>query len=181
MVVSLIVAAGLLAFGMFISYVAPVRVLVLQRDDGGAVRAEATQQLWLVVPHRTSVLPSVERVASRKVQQPAYREPARPDAEDARWITPEQEGILVLSGRNGALEFSVSPADLDRTERRISGFQSGSDSRLRLWLVSNWKIAVMAQSVVMLPALLILLSIAWDLAIAAANRSQHEGLARPKA
>ena len=72
-----------------------------------------------------------------------------PLGEEASWITPEQEGILVLSGRNDALELSVSPADLDGTERRISGFLTGSDPRLRLWLVSNWKVAVVAQSVVM--------------------------------
>ena len=36
-----------------------------------------------------------------------------------------------------------------------------------VWLVSNWKVAVVAQSVVILPALLILLGVAWDLANAA--------------
>jgi hypothetical protein len=39
-----------------------------------------------------------------------------------------------------------------------------SDRRLRLWLVSNWKVAVVAQLVVILPALLILLGLAWDVA-----------------
>jgi hypothetical protein len=169
--VSLSVAVGFLAFGVFISYVATVQVLVLQREDGGVVRAEVTQRLWLVVPHRMRVLRGVAGVAARRVQQPAYLEPARPDGEDARWITPEEEGILVLSGRNGALELSVSPADLDRTEHRISGFLTGSDPRLRLWLVSNWKVAVIAQAVVMLPALLILLGVAWDLAKAAATHT----------
>jgi hypothetical protein len=176
-VVSLSVAVGFLAFGVFISYVAPVRVLVLQRDDRGAVRAEVTQRLWLLVPLRMRILRGVESVAARKVQQPTSREPARPDREEASWITPKQEGILVLSGWNGALELSVSPADLDGTERRISGFLTGSDPRLRLWLVSNWKVAVVAQSVVMLPALLILLGVAWDLVSAAATRSERERLA----
>lgn len=176
-VVSLSVAAGFLAFGVFISYVAPVRVLVLQRDDGGAVHADVTQRLWLVVPHRPRILRGVESVAARKVQQPTYLEPARPDGEEAHWITPEQEGILILSGRNGALELSVSPADLDRTERHISAFLTGSDLHLRLWLVPNWKVAVVAQSLVMLPALLILLGVVWDLANAAATRSRREGLA----
>ena len=165
--VSVSVAVGFLAFGAFISYVAPVRVLVLQREDGGVVRAEVTQRLWLIVPHRMRVLRGVASVAARRVQQPAYVEPARPDGEEARWITPEEEGILVLSGANGALELSVSPANLDRTERRISGFLTGSDPRLRLWLVSNWKVAVIAQAVVMVPALLILLGVVWDLAKAA--------------
>ena len=167
MAVSVSVAVGFLAFGAFISYVAPVRVLVLQREDGGVVRAEVTQRLWLVVPHRMRVLRGIASVAARRVQQPAYVEPARPDGEEARWITPEEEGILVLSGANGALELSVSPANLDRTERRISGFLTGSDPRLRLWLVSNWKVAVIAQAVVMVPALLILLGVVWDLAKAA--------------
>jgi hypothetical protein len=64
----------------------------------------------------------------------------------------------------------VSPADLDRTESRIANFLTGSDGRLRLWLVSNWKVAVIVQSVVILPALLILPALAWDMAKAAAAR-----------
>jgi hypothetical protein len=169
-IVSLSVAAGFLAFGVFISYIAPVFVLALHREDGGAVRAEMTPHLWLVIPLRARLLRDVSSVASRRVQQPTYEEPARPDGSAARSITPEQVGILILSGRNGALELSVSPTDLDDTERRINGFLTGSDPSLRLWLVSNWKAAVIAQSVVMLPALLILLALAWDIAKAAATR-----------
>jgi hypothetical protein len=58
----------------------------------------------------------------------------------------------------------------DDTERRINGFLTGSDPSLRLWLVSNWKAAVIAQLVVMLPALLILLALAWDIANASPTR-----------
>ncbi len=169
-VVSVSVAAGFLAFGVFISYIAPVSVVELHRGDGGAVHAEVTQHLWLVVPLRVRLLRDVDSVATRTIQQPTYEEPARLDGSPARSITPEQEGILILRGRNGALELSVSPADLYDTQSRINGFLTGSDPRLRLWLVSNWKAAVIVQSVVMLPALLILVALAWDLANAAVTR-----------
>jgi hypothetical protein len=158
------IAMGFLAFGAFISYVAPVQVLVLQRDDQRAVRAEVTQRMWLIVPHRTRLLRNINGVSTRTLQQPTYREPARPDGLDARTITPEQEGVLILRGGNGTLELSVSPIDLDRTESRVSRFLTSSDRGLRLWLVSNWKVAVVAQAIVILPALLILLGLAWDVA-----------------
>jgi hypothetical protein len=168
--VSLSVAAGFLAFAGFISYIAPVAILQLQREDGGAVRADVTQQVWLVVPRQAGVLRDVERVATDTLQQPTYQAPARPDGTDSRPVTPEQEGVLILSGRNGALKLSVSPIDLDETRRRIDDFLAGSDARLRLWLVSNWKFAVIAQAVVLLPALLILFAVAWDIAKAALTR-----------
>jgi len=162
--VSIGVALGFLAFAALISSLAPVVVLVLERDDGEAVRAEVTEQLWFVVPHRARILRGVERVATRNVQQAAYQEPTRPGGFEAHAITPEQEGVLILSGPTGSLEASVSPADLDSTARRVNGFLTGSDRRLRLWLVSNWKVAVIVQSIVLLPALLIALGLARDLA-----------------
>ena len=79
-------------------------------------------------------------------------------------MTPEQEGVIVLSGGNGALELSVSPTNRYATESRINGFLAGSEPRLRLWLASNWQVAVIVQSVVMLPAVLILFSLACDIA-----------------
>jgi hypothetical protein len=163
------IAMSFLACGAFISYVAPVEVLVLQRDDHGAVGAEVTQQMWLIVPHRTRLVRDINGVSTRTLQRPTYQEPARPDGLDARAITPEQEGVLILRGENGTLELGVSPADLDRTESRVSRFLTSSDRRLRLWLVSNWKVAVVAQSVVILPALLILLGLAWDVAALATS------------
>jgi hypothetical protein len=163
-VATVTIAMGFLACGAFISYLAPVQVLVLQRDDQRAVRAEVTQQMWLIVPYRKRLLRDINSVSTRTLQPPTYQEPARPDGLDAHTITPEQEGVLILRGGNGAFELSVSPTDLDRTESRVGSFLTSSDRRLSLWLVSNWKVAVVAQSVVILPALLILIGLAWDVA-----------------
>src|SRR5262245_21253013 len=75
--VSLCVTAGFLAFAAFVSYVAPVAVLQLQRDDHGVVHARASQRLWLLVPYGTRVLGDVSGVDSRTTQQASYHEPGR--------------------------------------------------------------------------------------------------------
>jgi hypothetical protein len=127
-----------------------------------------------IVPYRTRLLRDINGVSTRMLQPPTYQEPARPDGLDAHTITPELVGVLILSGGNDTLELNVSPTDLDRTESRVSRFLASSDRRLRLWLVSNWKAAVVAQSVVILPALLILLGLAWDVAALAMSVSRPE-------
>lgn len=164
--VSIAVAGLFLAFATFISLVAPVHVLALQRDGTRSVRADIRQNLWLVIPFRTQTLQDVTGVSTRRYQADASlpRRPADP-------VRPENEGFLILTGTHGSLEISMSPQNVYDIERRVNEFLAGSESRIRLWAVSNWKVAVIVQAVVLLPAALMLISLVWDIG-AATRRSR---------
>ena len=157
--VSLAFASLFLAFATFISYIAPVHVLILEREGTRGVRAEATQQLWLVIPFRTRALGGVQSVTRSTHQQPAYPAPES----NAGFVRPEGEGSIILRGERGSLEISTSPRDIDETQQRLNAFLSGSDPRLRVRLVSNWKVAVIVEAVILAAAVLILLAVAWDI------------------
>ena len=160
---SLALASLFLAFAAFISYIAPVHVLILQREGARGVRAGATRQLWLFIPLRTRTLDEVDSVTTSTHQEPTYLAPGS----DGRFVRPEEEGSIILRGERGSLEISTSPRDVSETQQRVSGFLSGSDARLRVWLVSNWKVAVILEAVILVPAVLILLAVGWDIGKAA--------------
>ena len=160
---SLALASLFLAFATFISYIAPVHVLILQREGARAVRAEATRQLWLCIPLRTRTLDEVDSVTTSTHREPTYLAPGS----DGRFVRPEEEGSIILRGERGSLEISTSPRDVSETQQRVRGFLSGSDARLRVWLVSNWKVAVILEAVILVPAVLILLAVGWDIGKAA--------------
>jgi hypothetical protein len=161
--VSMAVAALFLAFASFISFMAPVTVLILQREGGRAVRADVTHQLWLFIPVRTRTLRDVDSVTTRTHREPGYTPPTRTDGPGPGVLQPEEEGFIVLSGERGSVEIGASPRDIDEIRRRVSEFLAGSDVRLRLWIASNWKVAVLVEAVIALPGVLILLAVAWDI------------------
>jgi hypothetical protein len=158
-----------LAFATFISYIAPVHVLILRRESERAVRAEATQQLWLFIPLRMRTLREVDSVTTSRHQEPTYLLPGS----DARFVKPEEAGSIILNGDGGSLEISTSPRDVYEIQGRVNEFLSGSDARLRVWLVSNWKVAVIVQAVILLAAVLILLAVAGDIVKATLRRTRY--------
>jgi hypothetical protein len=166
--VSLAVAALFLAFAAGSSLLAPVHVLTLEREAGPRVRADLTQRLLLVIPIRRRTVLDVREVASKTHSQPAYAAPSRrpPDVGPVT-VHPEEEGALVLSGTQGSIDVSTSPAMLDDSRRRVADFLAGSESHLRLWLVSNWKAGVLLTVLVALPGVLIVLAVLWDIGQAA--------------
>ena len=164
--VSIAVAALFLAFAAVISLVAPVHVLALHRDGTRSVRADVRQNLWLVIPFRTQTLQVVTGVSTR-----TYQAEASPPRRPADPVQPENQGFLILTGIHGSLEISSSPQNLYDIERRVNQFLAGSEPHIRLWAVSNWKVAVIVQAVVLLPAALMLISLVWDIG-AATRRSK---------
>jgi hypothetical protein len=165
---SLAVAALLLAVAASISLLAPVHVLTLERAAGQGVRADVAQRLLLVIPIRRRTLLDVRAVDTRTDGQPAYPAPSRrPTDVGPAIVRPEEEGRLVLSGANGSIGISTSPATLDDSRRRVAEFLGGSASGLRLRLVSNWKVGVLVTGLVALPGVLIVLAVLWDMGLAA--------------
>lgn len=155
-----------LAFAAFSSFLAPVHVLTLEREAGPRVRADLTQQLLLAIPIRRRSLVDVRAVTTRTISQPAYQEPSRrPGDVGPVIVRPEDEGRLVLSGPEGSMDISTSPAMLDDSRRRVADFLGGSESHLRLRLVSNWKVGVLVTLLVALPGVLIVLTVLWDIGV----------------
>jgi hypothetical protein len=70
------------------------------------------------------------------------------------------------------LAILTSPAQLADAERSVREFLEGSDTSLRLHLVSNWKFAVIATVLVALPGVLLVVATLWDVVT--------KGLTKPK-
>jgi hypothetical protein len=152
------IAALFLGFASFISLLAPTHVVTLQREGDAQVHATVTRQLLLSVPIRTTTILVTGVSSTTHAPEPGPLEEGKVTP-----VRPEVEGVLVLRGESSSLDVSVSPAQLADVERTIRQFLEGADSHLRLWLVSNWKFAVVATSVVALPGILLLLGTAWHL------------------
>jgi hypothetical protein len=165
-----------LLFAAVCSFLAPVHVLTLEREAGPRVRADVTQRLVFVIPIRRRVVFDLRAVDSTTRSQAAYDAPSRrPSDVGPMSVRPETEGRLVLSGKQGSIEISTSPAMLDDSRRRVVDFLHGSAPHLRLWLVSNWKAGVLVTGLVALPGVLILLMVLWDIGRAALRFAHRSG------
>jgi hypothetical protein len=159
--VSFGVATVFLGFGAFVSVLAPVHEVTLRREVRQSVRADISQLLLLVVPMRRETVARVTGVSVRIYAAPPSLEPGRNPADAVR---PEREGFLVLESDSRHLDIPASPSDVYSLERAARDFLAGHEPVLRLRIVSNWKVGVVAVVLVALPGLLILIGIARDAA-----------------
>ena len=157
--VSLGVATVFLGFGALVSLLAPVHVLTLRREVRQEVKADIRQLLLLVVPMRRQTVARVTGVSVRTYGAPPTLEPGRNPADAVR---PELEGFLVLESDGWHVDIPASPSDVYSLERATRDFLAGHEPALRLRIVSNWKVGVVAVVLVVLPGLLILVGVARD-------------------
>ena len=157
--VSFGVATVFLGFGAFISVLAPVHVLTLRREVRQEVKADIRQLLLLVVPIRRQTVARVTGVSVRTHAAPPSLEPGRNPADVVR---PELEGFLVLESDGSYVDIPASPSEVYSLERAARDFIAGQEPVLRLRVVSNWKVGVVAVVLVVLPGLLILVGVARD-------------------
>jgi hypothetical protein len=107
--VSFGVAAFFLGFAAVISWLAPVHVLDLRREEEGRIRADIGQRLLLVIPIQRKTLAGVTGVSTRRYAPPPYVNPDEP----AAVVRPEEQSFLVLEAARGSTEISISPVDLE--------------------------------------------------------------------
>lgn len=159
--ISFAVAAFFVGFGAFVSVLAPVHVLTLRREVRQEVRADISQLLLLVVPMRRETVARVTGVSVRTYAAPPSLEPGRNPADVVR---PELQGFLVLESDGGHVDIPASPSDVQSLQRAARDFLAGHEPVLRLRIVSNWKVGVVAVVLVVLPGLLILVGVVLDIA-----------------
>ena len=157
--VSLGVAAMFLSLAALISTFAPVSVLTLRRHGSHEVSADVNRLVLFVIAVRGKTLAGVTGVSSRTYVAAAEPQPATNPADVTR---PEAEGFLLLKSDASMISIPVSPSDIEAVERSVRDFLADDEPLLRLHLVSNWKIAVVAVTLVALPGLLILVGVARD-------------------
>jgi hypothetical protein len=157
--VSLGVAAFFWGLGALFSVLAPVHVLTLQRQGPQEVSADVSQLMLLVIPVRGKTVAGVTGVSTRTYAAPPEPEPATNPADVVR---PELQGFLVLESDNSIVDIPASPSDVDAVERSVRDFLTGHEPVLRLRIVSNWKVGVVAVILIVLPGLLILVGVAYD-------------------
>jgi len=143
-VVALAIFVG---FPALFTAIAPVSWVTLSRHDG-TVSWRAQACLLFVVPYKTSVVSDVigfgDRVKSGSVTR--YRKPGRD-----RVTRSEDEGFLVVQGKDSQAEVQVSPASLDAVIERAEGFLNDPRAtELSLFVVANWKFSVIGGGLVSL-------------------------------
>jgi hypothetical protein len=79
-------------------------------------------------------------------------------------VRPELQGFLILESDGSIVDIPASPSDVEVVERSARDFLAGHEPVLRLRIVSNWKVGVLAVILVVLPGLLILVGVAYDVA-----------------
>jgi hypothetical protein len=165
-----VIGIAALFFGVasMISILAPVHVLTLERNTQALVNATATRRLLLVIPIGTRTLQGVTSVS----HDTYYPEPGPRDQQRTTPPQPEAVGTLTLVRQGETLAILTSPAQLADAERSVREFLEGSDTSLRLHLVSNWKFAVIATVLVALPGVLLVVATLWDVVT--------KGLTKPK-
>jgi hypothetical protein len=161
LIVSLSIAVVFLGFACVISLLAPIHVLDLRREDGNGIHADLTQQLLMFIPIRRKTLSSVTNVRIRTYAPPVYTKPDDPTA----MVRPEEQTFLVLEGEAGSTEISSSTENVADAERSVRAFLSGSDSRRRLWFVSNWKFGVAATGFVASLGIVVFLGAVCDIIV----------------
>jgi hypothetical protein len=159
--VSLGVAAVFLGLGAGVSVLAPVHLLTLRRQEPQEVSADVNQLVLLVIPIRRKTIARVTGVSARTYAAPPGPQPT---ANPADVVRPELQGFLILESDGSIVDIPASPSDVEVVERSARGFLAGHEPVLRLRIVSNWKVGVVAVILVVLPGLLILVGVAYDVA-----------------
>jgi hypothetical protein len=159
--VSLGIAAIFLGLGTLVSVLAPVHVLTLRRQGPQVVSADISQLVLLVIPVRSKTVAGVTGVSTRTYAATPGPQPATNPADVVR---PELEGFLVIESDGPSAEIPASPSDVEALERSVRDFLAGHEPVLRVRLISNWKVGVVAVVLVALPGLLILVGVARDAA-----------------
>jgi hypothetical protein len=147
---------------------APVYVLTLRRQGTQEVNADSRQLMLFVIAVRSRTLAGVTRVSSRTYAAPTG---PQPDTNPADLVRPELQGFLVLESDRHSIDIPTSPSDIEAIERSVRDFLAGQELVLRVCIVSNWKVGVVAALLVALPGLFILVGVVRD----AASWRPHRG------
>jgi hypothetical protein len=140
-----------LAMPAFWTAIAPVSFTTFTREEG-KVRAVARQNLFFVIPYRTSVVEDVKEVDDRFRQGEIVR--SRVDGE-RRTHRSESESFLVIRGTGELVEVPVSPVNARSTVKKAEDFlRDPKQANIRLITVANWKFSVIGGVFVTLLAML---------------------------
>jgi hypothetical protein len=124
---------------VFVSALAPVSVVHFERREE-RVRAELTTRVFYAFPYRRVEVEEVRSVDDRFHAGELVR---RRDGSGRREQRAENESFLVVHGREGAAEVSVSPVNIRGVVEKAQAFLAQPAERdLRLTVVANWKFGV---------------------------------------
>jgi len=137
----------------FWTAIAPVSFTTLTREDG-KVRAVARQNLFFVIPYRTSVVEDLRDVDDRIRQGEIVR--SRLGGERSKHRA-ESESFLVLRGVDELVDVPVSPINAKSAVKKVKDFlRDPNRAKVRLFTVANWKFSVIGGIFVTLLAMLYL-------------------------
>ena len=132
----------LILIGAFVilTGVAPVSKIRFERAEG-RVRARIQSCAFFVVPYWTVWVDPVTGIDSRTREGSVTR--TRRTGGPDHYTKADDNGFLVIEGRNQNSEVLVSPASLDEVEERSREFLDDPHAReLNLFVVANWTLSL---------------------------------------
>ncbi len=130
----------------FVTAMAPVSWVTYQRQ-GDHVTARAEVCLFFIIPYRTVTVDPVIGFGrdTHEGSVTRHRKTGRPDT----YIQAENQGFLVINGVETEVRVSVTPFNLDSIIEKSEAFLKDPQStKLRLFVVANWKFSVLGGALV---------------------------------
>jgi hypothetical protein len=142
--------------------IAPVSIVALNRT-GLNVSARVTNHLLFVIPYREQSLASVDRAADEFHRGETYVEMVERNGRQVRESRRnEDEAYLLLTGNDESIKVPVSPANIKEVLGQVEQFLASPEpSELRMRVVANWKVSVIAGGALTLLTVVYVLAMAW--------------------
>ena len=137
--------------------VAPLSVIHFDRASDGTVSARASTRCFFVIPFRHVRIGDVATVSDRLSDGTLNRTGF---SGSRRSVQSEDSAFLAIEGQNSAAEIPISPASIDRVLARTRAFlENTADRHLRLIVIANWKLGLLAGGFLSLLTVLYLASV----------------------
>lgn len=149
---------GCVLFPAFVTAIAPVSVTHFERQ-GQEIVARAKVNLLFVIPYHRVWIDGVTAVDDRFHEGELSLDRFAGES-TTHQVRSEDEAFLVIHGRNGQAEVSVSPANIRSVLEKARTFLATPTEReLRLVTVANWKFGVLAGGLLSLLTVLYLIGV----------------------
>lgn len=151
--------------GLIITFFAPSFTIELTRVNPDRVDAAIFKNILLIVPIFKYTATHILDIESHTIDGGVIRNGSTASITGKITGEAEDHGVLVMKGRPGeSVEVYVSPKSLNRASEKIQNYITESKkSKLRMWVVSNWKFGLILPGCGLLFCLAVFFIAAWSI------------------
>lgn len=135
---------GCVVFPALVTAIAPVSYVRFEKQ-GDNVSVTSKQCLLFCVPYLVQKATGVHTVGNKVIAaRKLNADERRRRRDDGRNVTVEGEGTLILTGEDGEVKVTVSPASIKTATERAEAFvKAPTEEGLSMFLVANWKFSIL--------------------------------------